>query len=84
MIKFNNYNIRIDNNLLDITYKIEEDDKFLSVIIRSMGNVFMLSHNKLLDWDRLLINYSDGSWQDLPINNRTIGFLPEGVILIKA
>ena len=75
MIKFNFENYVFEfPNLTD--HKIFNEEWCYGIIFNdSTRSIFQLVHN-YVGLTRLLINRSDSSWQDLPLNDSTLKLLP--------
>lgn len=63
-------------------YKIFDEEWYYGIIFKVDGSRYEIIHNRV-GWDRIIINYKDSSWSDLPFNEGTFRFLPEGVTLKK-
>ena len=51
---------------------------YYGIIFRTEKGRYEAMHNYALG-NRILLNFHDGSWQDIPFKPATFGFLPDGV-----
>jgi len=73
--------IRIGNFLIlfkNIQYETYDDPSYYGVIFKDDKAKYDIIHHRF-DWTRLIVNYINGSWQDLPFHEGTFRFLPECV-----
>jgi hypothetical protein len=58
------------------------EEWFYGIIFRTEKGKFEAMHNYALG-NRILLNFHDGSWHDIPFKPATFGFLPDGVEAIE-
>jgi hypothetical protein len=73
---FNTYIVEFPSNML---YKYYDDEYSSGLILLNNEYYYDITHNKQANWNRILINSKDGYIKDLPFNEDTWKFLPEGV-----
>lgn len=78
-----NYSVYIlDRYLITYDSQIEVEkfycEQYYGIIFHTEDGTYQVLHN--VDYgDRILINKSDGSWNDIPFKPATFRFLPPGV-----
>lgn len=55
---------------------------YYGIIFRTEEGRYEAMHNYALG-NRIILNFRDGSWNDIPFKPATFGFLPEGVEAIE-
>ena len=58
------------------------EEWYYGIIFRTEKGKYEAMHNYALG-NRILLNFHDGSWHDIPFKPATFGFLPEGVEAIE-
>jgi len=61
-----------------IQYEMYDDPSYYGIIFRDDNAKYDLIHHRF-DWTRMIVNYKDGSYRDLPFHEGTFRFLPENV-----
>ena len=59
-------------------HDIYENEWEKGIIFKLPEANYNLHYNKI-GWARIIINYSDGGYKDLPFNQETIKLLPENI-----
>lgn len=72
-IKFSKYVVSFNPN--DIEYETYDESSYHGIIFKDSEARYDLIHHKF-DWDRMIVNYKDGSYKDLPFHEGTFRFLP--------
>ncbi len=62
----------------DFTHETYDDPSYYGIILNDNEAKYDLIHHRF-DWTRMIVNYHDGSYKDLPFHEGTFRFLPEGV-----
>lgn len=75
---FEGYSFSIDN--LDCF--IYDDEWNKGIIYNTPEGKFDICFNKV-GWARIIINYKDNSFKDLPFNQNTLEFLPKEIRVVK-
>lgn len=67
----------------DIEYETYDDPSYYGIVFKDKEAKYDLVHHRF-DWTRMVINYSDGSYKDLPFHEGTFRFLPSCVKVERA
>lgn len=59
-----------------------DEEWYYGIIFRTEKGRYEAMHNYALG-NRILLNFHDGSWNDIPFKPATFGFLPEEVEAIE-
>lgn len=83
----NNYGVYVLDTYLikyPVCFNVEtfNCEYYYGIIFRNQIGKFEVMHNYALG-NRILLNFHDGSWQDIPFKPATFGFLPEEVEAIE-
>lgn len=73
--KFDNFIISFSE---ETNHEIYDQEWVSGIIFFDDNGKYDCNHNKV-DWNRLIINYKDGSCIDLPFHEGTFNFLPKGI-----
>lgn len=75
--KYGDFVVSIAGENLDLEFY--DNDSYMGVIIRDGGTKYDIIYHHKIDWNRMIINRPDGSYQDMPFHEGTFRFLPEYV-----
>lgn len=61
-----------------ISHKTYNEESYYGVIFEDDEAKYDIIHHRF-DWTRMIVNYKDGSYKDLPFHEGTFRFLPDYV-----
>jgi hypothetical protein len=61
-----------------IEHETYDDKCYYGIIFKDQEAKYDLIHHRI-DWTRMIVNYKDGSYKDLPFHEGTFRFLPDCV-----
>lgn len=74
--KFGSFVVSFSSN--EIEHETYKNDSYYGIIFKDAKGKYDLVHH-YFDWTRMIVNYPDGSYKDLPFHEGTFRFLPESI-----
>lgn len=78
MIQFTLGNFMVSFDETVIEHETYDIPCYYGIIFRDREAKYDLIHHRI-DWTRMVVNYKDGSYKDLPFHEGTFRFLPDCV-----
>lgn len=78
MIQFKFGAFIVSFNANEIEHETYKNDSYYGIIFKDGEAKYDLVHH-YFDWTRMIVNYHDGSYKDMPFHEGTFRFLPNCV-----
>lgn len=75
-LKFGNFVVSFDETAIE--HETYDEPSYYGIIFKDSEAKYDLIHHRI-DWTRMIVNYKDESYKDLPFHEGTFRFLPDCV-----